>query len=37
MERFLGTAGSGALVVDDDVGMRQRLRTVLERSGWSVQ
>ena len=33
----LREAGGRALVVDDDADMRQRLRTVLERSGWTVQ
>jgi signal transduction histidine kinase/CheY-like chemotaxis protein len=36
MERFRDDAGV-ALVVDDDADMRQRLRTVLERSGWVVR
>ncbi|MGI4796357.1 MAG: ATP-binding response regulator [Janthinobacterium lividum] len=36
LERLRG-AGGQALVVDDDTDMRQRLRTVLERSGWTVQ
>jgi CheY-like chemotaxis protein len=34
MERFRGDGD--VLVVDDDADTRQRLRTVLERSGWSV-
>ena len=29
--------GEAALVVDDDPDMRRRLRTVLERNGWTVQ
>ncbi len=35
MERFRGDAGE-ILVVDDDPEARQRLRTVLERDGWTV-
>ncbi len=35
MERFRGEAGD-ILVVDDDPDARARLRTVLERDGWSV-
>ncbi len=35
MERFRGDAGE-ILVVDDDPDARQRLRTVLERDGWTV-
>ena len=35
MEKLRGPTGH-ALVVDDDADMRKRLRTVLERSGWSV-
>ncbi len=35
MERFRGDAGD-ILVVDDDPDARQRLRTVLERDGWTV-
>jgi PAS domain S-box-containing protein len=33
----LGPEGGGVLVVDDDAGMRERLRHVLERDGWSVR
>ncbi len=36
MAQFRGAAGS-ALVVDDDADTRHRLRTVLERGGWSVR
>ena len=35
MERFRGDAGD-ILVVDDDPDARHRLRTVLERDGWTV-
>ena len=35
MDRFRRSDGE-VLVVDDDVDARQRLRTVLEREGWSV-
>ena len=35
MEKLRGPGGR-ALVVDDDPDMRERLRSVLERSGWSV-
>ncbi len=35
LEQLRGPGGH-ALVVDDDSDMRQRLRTVLERGGWSV-
>ena len=35
MERFQGDAGD-VLIVDDDQDARARLRTVLERNGWSV-
>ena len=35
MEQFRGQRGD-VLVVDDDPDMRQRLRTVLERDGWTV-
>ena len=35
MERFRGDAGD-ILVVDDDPDARRRLRTVLERDGWTV-
>ncbi len=35
MERFREPGGD-VLVVDDDADMRQRLRSVLERSGWTV-
>ncbi len=35
MERFR-ERGSDVLVVDDDADMRSRLRSVLERSGWTV-
>jgi len=35
MEKLRGPAGR-ALVVDDDPDMRERLRAVLERSGWLV-
>jgi len=35
MERFRGDAGD-VLVVDDDPDARERLRTVLERNGWTV-
>ena len=35
MDRFHGDAGD-ILVVDDDPDARQRLRSVLERNGWSV-
>jgi PAS domain S-box-containing protein len=33
----LGPEPGGVLVVDDDAGMRERLRHVLERDGWSVR
>ncbi|MCJ2107687.1 response regulator [Methylobacterium sp. E-041] len=33
----LGEGAGDVLVVDDDVDMRERLRTVLERSGWLVR
>ncbi len=36
LEQLRG-AGGRALVVDDDADMRLRLRTVLERGGWTVQ
>ncbi len=36
LEQLRG-AGGRALVVDDDPDMRQRLRTLLERGGWTVQ
>ncbi len=35
MDRFHGDAGD-ILVVDDDTDARRRLRSVLERNGWSV-
>lgn len=35
MERFRSQGGD-VLVVDDDAGMRERLRSVLERNGWTV-
>ncbi len=35
MEQFRGPGGD-VLVVDDDPDMRRRLRSVLERDGWSV-
>ena len=35
MEQFRGQRGD-VLVVDDDPDMRQRLRSVLERDGWTV-
>ncbi len=36
MERFRDADGD-VLIVDDDRGARERLRTVLERNGWTVQ
>ncbi|WP_246692813.1 response regulator [Methylobacterium sp. WL64] len=33
----LGTGAGDVLVVDDDADMRERLRSVLERNGWSVR
>ena len=33
----LGAGAGDVLVVDDDAEMRERLRTVLERNGWSVR
>ena len=36
MDRFREAEGD-VLVVDDDTDMRARLRTVLERDGWTVQ
>ncbi|GJD75993.1 MHYT domain-containing protein [Methylobacterium goesingense] len=33
----LGPEAGGVLVVDDDAGMRARLRHVLERDGWAVR
>ena len=32
-----GENGGDVLVVDDDAGMRQRLRSILEKSGWRVR
>ncbi len=36
MQQFHGQSGD-VLIVDDDADVRLRLRTVLEKSGWSVQ
>ena len=37
LEGLRGEDGGAVLVVDDDADMRQRLRSVLERSGWRVR
>ena len=37
MDRFRAEEAGEVLVVDDDAGARERLRSVLEKNGWTVQ